>query len=94
MEEVKRKLSSVGASSTGSGGRAGGRKWDGPVLLKAGDVLTVGEVEDGIEQVLKLAYEAAENGSGEAWLFLGDLYLVSRSATEYSVGLRHRPHHG
>jgi len=47
------------------------------VRLKPGKVLTVGEVEDGIEHVLKLAYEAAEGGSGDAWLFLGDLYLVS-----------------
>lgn len=39
------------------------------------------EVEDGIEHVLKLAYEAAEGGSGEAWLFLGDLYLVSRPSS-------------
>jgi hypothetical protein len=63
------------------------RRWDEPVRLKPGEVLTVGEVEDGIERVLKLAYEAAEGGSGEAWLFLGDLYLVSEGRAGRLLGL-------
>lgn len=76
---AKRQLSSGSTKSAGSGGQSESRRWDEQVGLKPGEVLTVSEVEEGIDHVLKLAYEAAEGGLGEAWLFLGDLYLVSNS---------------
>ncbi len=81
VDTVKRKLLSIGSGSDGQPSGAGARRWDERVAFKAGDILSVAEVESGIDHVLKLAYEAAEGGSGEAWLFLGDLYLVSRAGS-------------
>ncbi|KDE09601.1 hypothetical protein MVLG_00009 [Microbotryum lychnidis-dioicae p1A1 Lamole] len=38
--------------------------------------LTVDEVTEGLQEVVKLAREAAEMGHAQAWLLLGDLYLT------------------
>lgn len=49
--------------------------------LRAGDVvLDDGEVKEAMAEVTRLARQAAEAGSAEAWVLLGDLHLVSRDA--------------
>ena len=46
--------------------------------LRAGDVvLEESEVDEAMQQVVRLARQAAEAGSPEAWVLLGDLHMVS-----------------
>lgn len=62
------------------GGRVKGEKGWREKLASMGTngVLAKEEVEEGMKEVLKLARDAGEKGSAEAWVLLGDLYLVSR----------------
>lgn len=66
-----------GAHKTPSTGGRITRWKDG--LFGAG-VLPDDEVREGMDEVVRLAKEAAHRGVPEAWLLLGDLYLVSFSA--------------
>lgn len=77
FDKAKWKLRSPDDREAAGRTASSGRNWHKPLSLRPGHVLQVAEVEEGMEQVLKMAYEAAEAGSGQAWLFLGDLYLVS-----------------
>lgn len=41
------------------------------------------EVGQAMNEVLRLARQAAEAGSAEAWLLLGDLHLVSALSSDF-----------
>lgn len=63
------------------GHRKGAEGWRGKLEamngLKGGSaILDEDEVEQAMEDVLRLARQAAESGSAEAWILLGDLHLV------------------
>ncbi|GAA5863624.1 hypothetical protein JCM1840_000083 [Sporobolomyces johnsonii] len=72
------KPSSRGKGGTGTVGEGaqGWKKRLEMAQIKGGVVLADDEVEEGMKEVVRLAKEAAEKGSAEAWVLLGDLYLT------------------
>ncbi|GAA5955010.1 hypothetical protein JCM21900_002759 [Sporobolomyces salmonicolor] len=63
-------------TSTVEEGAQGWKKRLEMAQIKGGIVLTDAEVEEGMKEVVRLATEAGEKGSAEAWVLLGDLYLT------------------
>lgn len=63
--------------------------------LKGGSgMLDEAEVEEGMEEVVSLAYRAAEAGSAEAWVLLANLHLVSCSSRRnITIQLTSLAHH-
>jgi hypothetical protein len=72
------------AGGKGKGGRGAWKERLKNSSLKGGVVLDAEETAEGLKEVVELARQAGEKGSLDAWLLLGDIYLVRTLPSPFS----------